>query len=580
MVQSSAYVCDRYRFSTMEDCSDSSDEDEPGKETGKETGGAPVDKTAEAEREAIGAQIAEQRIVVHFRGNLSTSHRSASESIDFSGFAKKGRKQALRNLCLKDTGKSMFGEEHKSFLHNCFRTAPNLELLDCSKITLQPRAFRDAVRRLPKQTQSQVKELRLAGANMKPQSFFSNEKGNNVQHTPNYRLLARLVCKLHNLRILDLSGIKVVDDNFITNFIRVGSETRTKLIHNRKKTVAVPGDSSAYESDSSKGSDSYISRMYSSSKKKKQTVKVAVQDDVVMALERLTLKDTKLSGDCLKGHLEMLFERYPFMNSISLGGFPVDAQLDKFIETTQFKEKIQDVQLEASKVSAELLALILKSFSSLDLLHVGGNQFGLGLPEVLPSIPICNHLLELSVTGCLLRTGSEMAALLHKMPKLERLYCGDNHFGNAGLLTIMSEVACASNLQLLHANRSSLTDDPRLGEALQKGRSLKHINLSDNNLKNSGLRLVLGALKGTAVDTLHIFNTALKGVQAAEMLRDFAHSTNVSVINPNLPFEGHHVEPHEFENEFSPKGVEILEKEVFREGKVTDLRTQTISFIN
>ncbi|KAM6067889.1 NACHT, LRR and PYD domains-containing protein 6 [Theristicus caerulescens] len=154
-----------------------------------------------------------------------------------------------------------------------------------------------------------------------------------------------------------------------------------------------------------------------------------------------------------------------------------------------------------TEASCGALAAVLPASPSLRELHVGDNELGDGgvrrLCEGLRD-PAC-RLQTLRLWQCRLTEAScgALAAVLPASPSLRELHVGDNELGDGGVRRLcegLRDPAC--RLQTLSLQQSRLTGAccEDLCTVLSASQTLEHLDLSDNDLGDGGMRLLCEAL--------------------------------------------------------------------------------------
>ncbi|XP_078059407.1 NACHT, LRR and PYD domains-containing protein 3-like [Mustelus asterias] len=206
--------------------------------------------------------------------------------------------------------------------------------------------------------------------------------------------------------------------------------------------------------------------------------------------------------------------------------------------------KIQKLHLRGNALTdscAEDLASALSTNRSLIDLNLGDNKLGdsgVKLLSVALRNPDCKiqelHLFRNALTDS---CAEDLASALSTNRSLIDLNLGDNKLGDSGvkLLSVaLRNPDC--KIQKLDLFRNALTDScaEDLASALSTNRSLIDLNLGDNKLGDSGVKLLSVALRNPdcKIQKLDLFRNALTDSCAEDLAS--ALSTNRSLIDLNL----------------------------------------------
>ncbi|XP_069713056.1 NACHT, LRR and PYD domains-containing protein 6 [Phaenicophaeus curvirostris] len=194
-----------------------------------------------------------------------------------------------------------------------------------------------------------------------------------------------------------------------------------------------------------------------------------------------------------------------------------------------------------TEASGEALGAMLPTSPNLRELHLGDNALGDSAMRPLSEglrHPGC-QLRVLRLWRCRLTraSGEALGAILPTSPNLQELHLGDNALGDGAMWPLsegLRHPGC--RLQVLSLRQSQLTGAccADLCAALSTSRSLEHLDLSENDLGDEGVRLLSEALgqPSCTLQRLWLKKSGLSEatLQKLDALREVKPSLNISYI--------------------------------------------------
>ncbi|XP_078390049.1 NACHT, LRR and PYD domains-containing protein 3-like [Cetorhinus maximus] len=193
-----------------------------------------------------------------------------------------------------------------------------------------------------------------------------------------------------------------------------------------------------------------------------------------------------------------------------------------------------NVCMQASNQQLSLLQDGMLLPSSPELSHNNLGDSGVKLLSDALRNPDCKiQKLELDDVGLTETCAEDLASALSANQSLTDLNLNDNKLGDSGLKLLSVALRNATcKIRKLKLDNVGVTDIKDLASALSTNRSLTYLNLNDNKLENSGVKLLSAALRNT---TCKIRKLKLDNVGVTD-IKDLASalSTNQSLISLNL----------------------------------------------
>ncbi|XP_072894820.1 NACHT, LRR and PYD domains-containing protein 3-like isoform X2 [Hemitrygon akajei] len=225
-------------------------------------------------------------------------------------------------------------------------------------------------------------------------------------------------------------------------------------------------------------------------------------------IQTLRLNNNGLTASCAESLAEV-FHRNNSLKELDLGHNELgDLGIKRLSSALRESDcPVQDLRVNDNGLTAscsEDLASALRTTPSLTRLEVGNNNLGDSGVKTLSTAlkdPNCKmQKLCLSKNGLTADCARDLTSIVAANPTLTELDLDQNHLGDSGV-EVLSEALRKSNcnVQELSLNDNSLTASAaeHLASALGNNPSLTALSLGDNNLGDSGVKLLSEALKTT-----------------------------------------------------------------------------------
>ncbi|XP_072892381.1 NACHT, LRR and PYD domains-containing protein 14-like isoform X3 [Hemitrygon akajei] len=277
-------------------------------------------------------------------------------------------------------------------------------------------------------------------------------------------------------------------------------------------------------------------------------------------IQTLRLNNNGLTASSAKSLAEV-FRRNDSLKELDLGHNTLgDSGIKRLSSALRESDcPVQDLRVNDNGLTAscsEDLASALRATPSLTRLEVGNNNLGDSGVKTLSTAlkdPNCKmQKLCLSKNGLTADCARDLTSIVAANPTLTELDLDQNQLGDSGV-EVLSEALRKSNcnVQELSLNDNSLTASAaeHLASALGNNPSLTALSLGDNNLGDSGVKLLSEALKTTDcnIQELRLNNNGLTPSCAEDLASALVTSDTLTGLNLN-------------DNNLGDSGVKVLNK--------------------